>query len=93
MDHALENGAENEITTFWFPLKIYSKQQNLMNNLKLMWQLCFILSDVVIEQANWDASKAREKLQRDIDAHVASIRAAKLSELTTSYEVHMSFLK
>ncbi|XP_010552218.1 PREDICTED: protein ROOT HAIR DEFECTIVE 3-like [Tarenaya hassleriana] len=43
-------------------------------------------ADAVIEQANWDTSKAREKLQRDIDAHIASVRAAKLSELTTLYE-------
>ncbi|KAF7843484.1 protein ROOT HAIR DEFECTIVE 3-like [Senna tora] len=43
-------------------------------------------ADVVIEKANWDTSKVREKLRRDIDAHVASVRAAKLSELTTSYE-------
>ncbi|CAK7356856.1 unnamed protein product [Dovyalis caffra] len=41
----------------------------------------------VIEQANWDTSKARDKLRRDIDAHVASVRAAKLSELTSSYEI------
>lgn len=46
-----------------------------------------ILADVVIEKANWDTSKVREKLRRDIDAHVASVRAAKLSELTSSYEV------
>ncbi|XP_004510375.1 protein ROOT HAIR DEFECTIVE 3 [Cicer arietinum] len=43
-------------------------------------------ADVVIEQANWDASKVREKLLRDIDAHVASVREAKISELTSSYE-------
>ncbi|KAF1898513.1 hypothetical protein Lal_00032093 [Lupinus albus] len=43
-------------------------------------------ADVVIEQANWDTYKVREKLQRDIDAHVASVRAAKISELTSSYE-------
>ncbi|KAF7814143.1 protein ROOT HAIR DEFECTIVE 3-like protein 1-like [Senna tora] len=43
-------------------------------------------ADVIIEQANWDTSKTREKLQRDIDAHAASVRAAKLSELTSSYE-------
>ncbi|OIW11845.1 hypothetical protein TanjilG_31595 [Lupinus angustifolius] len=43
-------------------------------------------ADVVIEQANWDASKVREKLQRDIDAHVASVRAEKISELTSTYE-------
>ncbi|MED6193037.1 hypothetical protein PIB30_015239 [Stylosanthes scabra] len=43
-------------------------------------------ADVVIEVADWDTSKAREKLRREIDAHVASVRAAKLSELTTTYE-------
>ncbi|XP_028792095.1 protein ROOT HAIR DEFECTIVE 3-like [Neltuma alba] len=43
-------------------------------------------ADVVIEKANWDTSKVREKLRRDIDAHVASVRAAKLSELTSSYQ-------
>lgn len=42
----------------------------------------------MIEQANWDTSKTREKLQRDIDAHIDSVRAAKLSELTTVYEVN-----
>ncbi|VVB00243.1 unnamed protein product [Arabis nemorensis] len=42
--------------------------------------------EAVIEQANWDTSKTREKLQRDIDDHIDSVRAAKLSELTTLYE-------
>ncbi|KAK4427337.1 protein ROOT HAIR defective [Sesamum alatum] len=40
----------------------------------------------VIEQANWDSSKVRDKLRRDIDAHIATVRAAKLSELTAMYE-------
>jgi len=43
-------------------------------------------ADVVIQQANWDSAKVREKLQRDIDAHVAAVRAAKLSEVTNLYE-------
>ncbi|KAL5757472.1 hypothetical protein ACOSP7_020083 [Xanthoceras sorbifolium] len=43
-------------------------------------------ADAVIEISNWDTSKVREKLQRDIDAHLASVRAAKLSELTSSFE-------
>ncbi|KAJ0075275.1 hypothetical protein Patl1_33521 [Pistacia atlantica] len=42
--------------------------------------------DVVIVQANWDTSKAQDKLQRDIDAHIASVRAAKLAEITTQFE-------
>ncbi|XP_048331744.2 protein ROOT HAIR DEFECTIVE 3 [Ziziphus jujuba] len=45
--------------------------------------------DAVIQQANWDTSKVREKLRRDIDAHIASVRAAKLSELTALYEAKL----
>ncbi|CAI9766130.1 unnamed protein product [Fraxinus pennsylvanica] len=43
-------------------------------------------ADTNIDLANWDASKIREKLRRDIDAHVAAVRTAKLSEITTMYE-------
>ncbi|XP_043721814.1 protein ROOT HAIR DEFECTIVE 3-like [Telopea speciosissima] len=43
-------------------------------------------ADADVEQANWDPSKVRDKLRRDIDAHVASVRAAKLAEITTLYE-------
>ncbi|KAK2653229.1 hypothetical protein Ddye_013085 [Dipteronia dyeriana] len=43
-------------------------------------------ADVTVEIANWDTSKVRDKLQRDIDAHIESVRAAKLSELTSSFE-------
>ncbi|GER53517.1 protein ROOT HAIR DEFECTIVE 3 homolog [Striga asiatica] len=39
-----------------------------------------------IDQANWDSSKVREKLRRDIDAHIADVREARLSELTSIYE-------
>ncbi|KAF1859295.1 hypothetical protein Lal_00009879, partial [Lupinus albus] len=45
-------------------------------------------TDIIIEVANWDTSKVREKLQRDIDAHVASVHSAKMSELTSSYEAN-----
>lgn len=41
----------------------------------------------IIEQANWDTSKVRDKLIRDIEAHIYSVRASKLSELTSQYEV------
>ncbi|KAJ4957814.1 hypothetical protein NE237_024925 [Protea cynaroides] len=43
-------------------------------------------ADATIKQANWDQSKVRDKLRRDIDAHVASVRAAKLAEITALYE-------
>lgn len=49
--------------------------------------LCSFLADAAIQQANWDASKTREKLKRDIDAHVLSVRSEKLSELIRNYEV------
>nr|GLL21767.1 protein ROOT HAIR DEFECTIVE 3-like [Ipomoea trifida] len=44
--------------------------------------------DAVIDQANWDSSKPRDKLTtRDIDGHIVVVRASKLAELTTLYEV------
>ncbi|XP_022715425.1 protein ROOT HAIR DEFECTIVE 3 homolog 2-like isoform X2 [Durio zibethinus] len=43
-------------------------------------------ADATIRQANWDASKVKEKLRRDIDAHTSSVRNAKLSELMVTYE-------
>ncbi|KAJ6394711.1 hypothetical protein OIU77_023837, partial [Salix suchowensis] len=46
-------------------------------------------ADAVIEQANWDTSKVRDKLRRDIDAHITSVREAKLSELTSSFEAKL----
>ncbi|ONK76557.1 uncharacterized protein A4U43_C03F29510 [Asparagus officinalis] len=46
--------------------------------------------DATIQQANWDSSKVRDKLRRDIDAHISSVRAAKLSELTTYYEAQLN---
>lgn len=48
------------------------------------------IAGAAIEQARWDPSKVREKLRRDIDVYVTSVRAAKLSELTTLYEVCMA---
>ncbi|KAL8522532.1 hypothetical protein ACS0TY_012625 [Phlomoides rotata] len=47
-------------------------------------------TDADIGHANWDSSKVREKLRRDIDGYVASVRAAKLSELTTMFETKLS---
>lgn len=46
-----------------------------------------LLSDAAIRQANWDASKVRDKLRRDIDAHASSVHSAKLSEMMAIYEV------
>ncbi|KAL1533455.1 Cell wall protein rhd3 [Salvia divinorum] len=43
-------------------------------------------ADAQIGQTNWDSSKVREKLKQDIDAHIAVVRAAKLSDLTTLFE-------
>ncbi|KAF5745491.1 Root hair defective 3 GTP-binding protein (RHD3) isoform 2 [Tripterygium wilfordii] len=47
-------------------------------------------ADVVIQLANWDTSKVRDKLRRDIDAHVESVRVSKLSELTSVYEAKLN---
>ncbi|XP_073120651.1 protein ROOT HAIR DEFECTIVE 3-like [Henckelia pumila] len=47
-------------------------------------------ADSDIDQANWDTSKVRDKIHRDIDAHISAVRAAKLSELTTIFEKNLN---
>ncbi|XAR67631.1 hypothetical protein NMG60_11002472 [Bertholletia excelsa] len=42
--------------------------------------------DASVQQADWDSSKMREKLQRDMDAHVTAVCDTKLSELSSLYE-------
>lgn len=49
-----------------------------------------LVSDVAIRQSNWDASKVRDKLRRDIGGHASSVRHAKLSEMIAVYEVSFS---
>ncbi|XP_062087684.1 protein ROOT HAIR DEFECTIVE 3-like isoform X2 [Humulus lupulus] len=46
-------------------------------------------ADAVIELANWDTSKVRDKVRRDIDGHISLVRDAKLSELTAFYEAKL----
>jgi hypothetical protein len=45
------------------------------------------LTGAAIQQVKWDPSKVKDKLKRDIESHVASVRAAKLSDLCAKYEV------
>ncbi|KAL3520395.1 hypothetical protein ACH5RR_018544 [Cinchona calisaya] len=47
-------------------------------------------SDAVIKQADWDASKIREKLHRDIEAHASSLRTEKLSQLIAKFEKQLN---
>ncbi|RZC51793.1 hypothetical protein C5167_020219 [Papaver somniferum] len=73
-----------------------AKRQNLETRLLQLQKLnemndsdfadVIMATDVAIKQANWDATKVRDKLHRDIEAHVDSVRAAKLSEITATYE-------
>lgn len=49
--------------------------------------ICLGFVDATIEQVDWDTSKIRDKLRRDIDAHLASVRSAKISQLNALYEV------
>lgn len=46
--------------------------------------------EATVSQATWDSSKTREKLRRDIDTHAASVRDAKLSEITSNFEKRLS---
>jgi hypothetical protein len=49
---------------------------------------CYVpLSDAAIRQTNWDASKVRDKLRRDIDGHASSVCSAELSKMIAIYEV------
>lgn len=45
------------------------------------------ISDAAVEQANWDATKVREKLHRDIEAHASHVRSERLSKLQAKFEV------
>lgn len=47
-------------------------------------------AEATIKQANWDASKVREKLLRDIEGHASSVRTAKLSETIVNYEKQLT---
>ncbi|KAH9611043.1 hypothetical protein KSS87_006919 [Heliosperma pusillum] len=47
-------------------------------------------ADSVVEHADWDTSKMRSKLVRDLDEHIASVRDAKLGELTSRYEAKLN---
>ncbi|KAL6201627.1 hypothetical protein ACLB2K_025340 [Fragaria x ananassa] len=47
-------------------------------------------ADAAVRQANWDTSRVREKLRRDLDAHASSVRSTKLSELNITYEKKLS---
>jgi protein SEY1 len=54
--------------------------------------LCvYSLTDAAIQLVKWDTSKTKDKLKRDIEAHVTSVRASKLSELCAKYEVGPCF--
>lgn len=47
-------------------------------------------TDAIIDQAKWDSSRVRDKLRRDVDAHIAEVRSAKLTEVTTLYETKLN---
>ncbi|GJN21104.1 hypothetical protein PR202_gb08552 [Eleusine coracana subsp. coracana] len=48
------------------------------------------LRDAAIQLAKWDSSKIKDKLKRDIEAHVVLVRASKLSELCAKYEAQLT---
>ena len=63
----------------------------MMNNAKVYYMkllACYIdYKGVVIKQADWDSSKVRAKVSQDIDSHISDVRDAKISDLTSLYEV------
>lgn len=44
------------------------------------------VADVQVPYAQWDASKLREKLKRDIDAHVSAVRSEEISAVVSTAE-------
>ncbi|XP_021827157.1 protein ROOT HAIR DEFECTIVE 3-like isoform X1 [Prunus avium] len=48
----------------------------------LMAQFDKDCADAAIKQANWDTSKVKDKLRRDIEAHVASVLSDKITQHT-----------
>lgn len=51
-----------------------------------MLQFDKAFTDVAIKQVDWNATKIREKLRRDIEVHANFLRCAKISELKTDFE-------
>ncbi|KAH9305485.1 hypothetical protein KI387_009889, partial [Taxus chinensis] len=47
-------------------------------------------ADAKVQQANWDSSKTRDKLQRDVASHATSVRAAKLSQIKNEFETQLN---
>ncbi|XP_062176168.1 protein ROOT HAIR DEFECTIVE 3 homolog 2-like [Alnus glutinosa] len=47
-------------------------------------------ADATISQANWDASKVSDELQRHIDVHASSVRSAELLKMIASYEEQLN---
>ncbi|XP_025012536.2 protein ROOT HAIR DEFECTIVE 3 homolog 2 isoform X2 [Ricinus communis] len=47
-------------------------------------------ADAAVRQADWDTSKVREKLRRDIEAHASSECSSKLSEMINKYEKQLA---
>ncbi|KAI3671636.1 hypothetical protein L1987_87376 [Smallanthus sonchifolius] len=54
--------------------------------MRLFDEQCQDIKYALIKQANWDSAKVRVKFSNDLDSHIADVRAAKLSELTSLYE-------
>ncbi|XP_054777349.1 protein ROOT HAIR DEFECTIVE 3 homolog 2 isoform X2 [Prosopis cineraria] len=47
-------------------------------------------ADATVQLANWDASKVRDKLHRDMDTHAVSVQSAKISEIMTISEKQLA---
>ncbi|KAK7246108.1 hypothetical protein RIF29_40967 [Crotalaria pallida] len=47
-------------------------------------------ADAAVRQADWSASKVRDKVRRDIDSHASSVRSEKLTGITTNFEKQLA---
>ncbi|XP_044495894.1 protein ROOT HAIR DEFECTIVE 3 homolog 2-like isoform X2 [Mangifera indica] len=71
--------------------QLLNKGEGFAASVRTCYKSCMLefdrgCADAAIRHANWDASKVREKLRRDIDGYASSVRSAKLSEIIANYE-------
>ncbi|KAK5826098.1 hypothetical protein PVK06_021007 [Gossypium arboreum] len=88
-DHGVRNAKRKQLESK--ALDMLSKGEGFAASICTSTESCMLefdqgCADAAIKQANWDASKVKEKLHRDINAHALSVQDAKLSELMVSYE-------
>ncbi|KAG5098515.1 hypothetical protein JHK82_048369 [Glycine max] len=96
-DKALKGGdgfsvVANNCIRFWF-ITMSAVQEVKLTLTELQNETDILSLQMLLLNKQTGIHLIREKLLRDIDGHVAIVRATKISELTSSYEVRLVFEK